>query len=70
MVLAQLGIEPLVFCLSGHANRQRRGAGLALRGIERMFHPSQSDQKNSFVSSKNSYYSFTTTSIPIPEGLV
>jgi hypothetical protein len=34
-----------------------------------MFHPSPSDQKSGFVSSKNFYASFTTTSIPIPQGL-
>jgi hypothetical protein len=69
MVLAHLGIEPFFFWWSGHANLQRRGAGLPLRWIKRMFHPSPSDQKSGFVSSKNFYASFTTTSIPIPQGL-
>jgi hypothetical protein len=34
-----------------------------------MFHPSPSDQKSGFMSSKNFYSSSTTTSIPIPQGL-
>jgi hypothetical protein len=42
---------------------------LALRWIKRMFHPSPSDQKSGLVSSKKFHASFTTTSIPIPQGL-
>jgi hypothetical protein len=34
-----------------------------------MFHPSPSDQKSGLVSSKKFHASFTTTSIPIPQGL-
>jgi len=37
--------------------------------VKRMFHPSPADQKSGFVSSKNFYSLFTTTSIPIPQGL-
>ena len=68
VMLAQLGIKPLVFLLPGNPNLQRRSAGVALRWATRVFHPSPSEQKSRSMSSGNSYSSCTTTSNRKPNG--
>jgi hypothetical protein len=68
MMLVQLSVKPPMVLWPGHANLQRRTAGLALRWIDRFFHPSQSQQKSGFLFSTNFYLSFTTASTAKTKG--